>query len=230
MGFPLDAFCGVITSGEVTHAALTARASPFWAARHRCVHFTWADRGAISLEGLGVEVVQDPDDADFVLAHGTEALGVGVDGVGAHRQPLPMLKAVLQACAARNLPLVVANPDVVTVHGTELRTMPGTLARWYAEFGGEVHTMGKPAGVMYDGALALLGGVERHRVLAVGDSLEHDIAGACGAGIDSVLVAGGIHAAQLLPEGTIEVNGARLAQLCDEYGAAPRYVMPFIEC
>lgn len=33
---------------------------------------------------------------------------------------------------------ITLHADVVTVHGTELRTMPGTLARWYQEMGGEV--------------------------------------------------------------------------------------------
>ena len=40
----------------------------------------------------------------------------------------------------------------------------------------------------------LLGIADRSRILAVGDSLRTDIAGAAGAGIDSVLIAGGIHA------------------------------------
>ena len=42
--------------------------------------------------------------------------------------------------------------------------------------------------------LQLLGTADPARVLAVGDSLRTDIAGAAGAGIDSLLIAGGIHA------------------------------------
>ena len=38
------------------------------------MHITWGARGAISLEGLGLEVVQDAGSADFLLAHGMEAL------------------------------------------------------------------------------------------------------------------------------------------------------------
>lgn len=151
MGFPVDAFVGVITSGEVTHNALINRKTPFWQERKKCIHFTWAARGAISLEGLGIEVTQDPLEADFILAHGTEALGIEVSGNGALPVPLERMKDVLAACAAqrstRNIPMVVANPDIVTVHGTELRTMPGTLARYYEEMGGEVQLMGKPAPV-----------------------------------------------------------------------------------
>ena len=151
MGFPVDAFSGVITSGEVTHDALLNRRTPFWQQRQKCIHFTWAARGAISLEGLGIEVTQNITESDFILAHGTEALGTQADGEDAVPVPLEKMKEVLAACAAqrstRSIPMVVANPDIVTVHGTELRTMPGTLARWYAEMGGEVQLMGKPAPV-----------------------------------------------------------------------------------
>jgi ribonucleotide monophosphatase NagD (HAD superfamily) len=56
--------------------------------------------------------------------------------------------------------------------------MPGTLAKWYKDMGGgSVHLMGKPSSIIYEEAIGRLGGVERKRVLAVGDSMEHDIAG-----------------------------------------------------
>jgi ribonucleotide monophosphatase NagD (HAD superfamily) len=83
----------------------------------------------------------------------------------------------------------VANPDVVTVDTTKLVPMPGQCGVWYAEYGGPpAILMGKPATVIYEAAKKLCGG----RTLAVGDSLAHDIAGACGAGIDSLFVANGL--------------------------------------
>lgn len=116
--------------------------------------------------------------------------------------------------------MVVANPDIVTVHGAELRTMPGTLARWYAEAGGQVHLMGKPAPIIYEVALRMLG-LAPEEVVAIGDSLEHDIAGAAAAGVQSVFVSGGIHAADLQGQGS-----DALEQLCRRYGARPSYVLP----
>ena len=60
--------------------------------------------------------------ADFILAHGTEAVGTSVDGSGAAPCGLEGMRELLDACAARGgVPMVVANPDVVTVAGTELR-------------------------------------------------------------------------------------------------------------
>ena len=81
----------------------------------------------------------DPLHAQFILAHGTEALGAG-DGQPAQARSVESLLAALRECAARSPPppMVVANPDVVTVHGAELRTMPGTLAAAYERMGGQV--------------------------------------------------------------------------------------------
>ncbi len=232
MGFPEKAFAGAITSGEVTHELLAARPDAFWAARRTALHLTWGARGAISLDGLGLELTADPLACDFILAHGVEAVG-GAGGADAVATPLPELRALLEAAARspRRPPLVCANPDLVTVAGAggALRTMPGKLAKWYAAAGGEVHLMGKPAPVIYARALAMLG-LPPGAVVAVGDSLEHDVAGAAAAGVDSVLVAGGIHAKELLPRGggaeaEEEVDAAALARLCAEAGAAPTFVM-----
>jgi hypothetical protein len=61
--------------------------------------------------------VTDPAAADFILAHGTEA--VGVPGGGTQDSSLAQLRALLEACAAvaaqrgRELPMIVANPDLV---------------------------------------------------------------------------------------------------------------------
>lgn len=77
-----------------------------------------------------------------------------------------------------------------------MRRMPGSLARVYAEAGGPVWLAGKPAPVIYEAALRELG-LPAHDVVAIGDSAEHDIAGAQRAGVASLFVAGGIHAGEL---------------------------------
>jgi len=247
MGFPIDAFCGVITSGEVTHDAFKTRQTQFWQSRKKCIHITWGARGAISLENLGIDVTLDPDEADCIIAHGTEALGTEATGTEAIPTSLEEIKTILTACAKRkvnqndelsSIPMIVANPDVVTVQGTELRTMPGTLAKWYRELGGEVHLMGKPASVIYEGALQMLD-LPADKVLAIGDSLEHDIAGAMGVGVDSLFVGGGIHAVELnvVQQGKTKRNNgsdvespgddAVLSELCRRFGAHPQFYIDY---
>ena len=84
-------------------------------------------------------MTQDPLKADFILAHGTEALG-SPEGAPPLEQSLEQLQGLLSQCAQRPSPppMVVANPDRVTVAGSGLRVMPGTLAKHYASMGGEV--------------------------------------------------------------------------------------------
>jgi ribonucleotide monophosphatase NagD (HAD superfamily) len=159
----------------------------------------------------------------------------------------------------------------VTVDGSEgLAIMPGTLAKWYSEMSnngssrqqdisgqsqdwGLVHLMGKPDPVIYQAAMARLGGLDPSRVLAIGDSLEHDVAGAQAAGIDTLFIMGGIHAEDLqlrkTPTGldgqcqdmTVSTSGmisghksefdfsdTRLQSLCRELFVTPTFVMPFL--
>ena len=56
---------------------------------------------------------------------------------------------------------------------------------------------GKPHPAAFEAALASLG-VPPSRVLHVGDSLLHDVAGAHAAGVDSLFVAGGIREERIL--------------------------------
>ena len=72
------------------------------------------------------------------------------------------------------------------------------LAEAYAAIGGPVLTAGKPHLPVYDMTfkeIARLRGAEvpRSRILAIGDGLRTDIAGAAAAGLRSVLIASGIH-------------------------------------
>src|SRR5262249_51950936 len=112
---------------------------------------------------------------------------------------------------ARGLPMVCANPDLVVMHQGRLALCAGALAQWYEERGGRVRWHGKPFGSVYDTCLGLLGVADRSRVLAVGDSLRTDIAGAAGAGLDSVFVAGGIHADEFGAAGAEPLDLERIA-------------------
>ena len=58
-------------------------------------------------------MTDSPGEADFILAHGTEAMGQP-GGAPAADRSLEEMRAVMQACAARGLPMIVANPDLVS--------------------------------------------------------------------------------------------------------------------
>lgn len=70
--------------------------------------------------------MENVEEAEFILAHGTEALG---DANGnARSMNLEGLEKILELCAAKRIPMVVANPDYVTVEARDLRVMPGEFA------------------------------------------------------------------------------------------------------
>ncbi|RUW79286.1 TIGR01459 family HAD-type hydrolase, partial [Mesorhizobium sp. M8A.F.Ca.ET.059.01.1.1] len=79
--------------------------------------------------------------------------------------------------------------------------------------GGGVTRIGKPYPAIFDAALALAGEPDRHSVVCVGDSVEHDIAGGNGVGIATALVLGGILA-----------GAPDLAAVFGEHKAWPDYI------
>jgi HAD superfamily hydrolase (TIGR01459 family) len=200
LGFDASHFAGAVTSGETTHEALrTPRREPwFKALGRRCMNVNWADRGAAPLDAClyGIELVQSVAEADFILAHGMEALS----GATPKRVSLDDLQSLLREAATRGLPLIIANPDVVTVDTTHLVPMPGQLGVWYSQMAGhgDIVLMGKPDKRIYEAA-SLLVGPNPGRILAVGDSLAHDIKGASAAGIDSLFIVNGIHEEEFTP-------------------------------
>lgn len=178
----------ILTSGEATWLALRDRTDPWFATLGvRVYHIGPArDRGVI--EGVGLTLAAAPEDADFVLNTGPDDER---DTAG-----LEAFTPDLDRCLQAGLKMVCANPDLEIVRGGARILCAGALAAWYQAQGGEVRSIGKPDSAIYTQALAILD-VPRHRVLAIGDSLRTDIAGAAGAGLDSLWVLGGIHAAEL---------------------------------
>jgi HAD superfamily hydrolase (TIGR01459 family) len=194
IGIPRALYHELMTSGEEAWQHLARRDDPFYAALGRnCLHIH-SPRDEGMLDGLGLRRVEDPGEADFILNTGPWGWEETVEAYE------PMLRAAL----ARDLPMVCANPDLVVVHGERPVICAGALAQRYEEWGGRVRWHGKPFPSVYETCFRLLGLANRGRVLAVGDSLRTDIAGANRAGIDSLLIAGGIHAEEFgLAEGEI---------------------------
>ena len=93
----------------------------------------------------------------------------------------------------RHIPMMCINPDkVVMYHGREVGC-PGITAEYYEEMGGEVWYHGKPYPKIYERCFVLLQCKDRSKILALGDGLHTDIQGANRQGIDSALLATGIH-------------------------------------
>lgn len=96
----------------------------------------------------------------------------------------------LEEALANKLEIYCPNPDKVVWYGPNLRYTGGYFAAKYEEMGGKVHYFGKPHREIYDHIIA---NHNMENILAIGDSLETDIAGANSCGIDSTLLLCGVH-------------------------------------
>ncbi|XP_044499123.1 uncharacterized protein LOC123220638 isoform X2 [Mangifera indica] len=146
------------------------------------------------LHGLGLQVVENVEGADFIRAMVLKHWGFPFGE--AHLASLEDFKKILELCAAKKIPMIVANPDYVIVEPRAQRVMPGTLASKYEKPGGELTWMDKLDKIIYKSVMNMVG-VAASNSIAVGDSLHHDIKGANAAGIQSVFTIGGIHANEL---------------------------------
>ncbi len=134
-------------------------------------------------------------------------------------------RAMLLRARERKLTLVCANPDIVVERGDRLIYCAGAVAELYRELGGEVIFYGKPYRPIYERAMALaaerLGhATDLKRVLAIGDSVRTDLAGAHGFGIDCLFVTRGIHSEDF--EGLDQLDPASVKDL---FGHPPRALM-----
>ncbi|WP_353858655.1 TIGR01459 family HAD-type hydrolase [Azospirillum formosense] len=216
MGIGRERYHHVMTSGEAAYDALRDRDDPWHAALGRRLYHIGPDRDMDVYEGLDYTLVASPDEADFVVNTGIVDFG----------EALSVYEPALQACRRRNLPMVCANPDLIVMVGEEMVICAGTLALRYEELGGDVFWHGKPHAPVYDRCLSLMGIEDKRRILAVGDSLRTDVAGANAAGIDVALVTFGIHREELGGAWGDAVDPAKLAAAAAASGHQPTYALP----
>ena len=191
IGVPEALYHGVMSSGEEAWLHLQRRDDPFYAALgRRCLHIG-SDRDLEIREGLDLAFADEPETADFILNTGPAGWEDTIEDYA----------TVLRRACHRDVPMVCANPDLVVIHNGKPALCAGALAEHYEEIGGQVRWHGKPHPSVYGSCIELLGIGDRRRLLAIGDSLRTDIVGAFNAGIDSLLIAGGVHAAKFSADG-----------------------------
>lgn len=178
MGMPETLTDYIVTSGGLARDAVRDR---FEGAK---LYHLGPDGDRNTVEGLKVEEVSDPNDAEVILATGLEHRDVAM-----HRDRL------VGACE-KQVPLLCANPDRVVHVGDKLFICAGTLADFYQDMGGPVEWFGKPTPESLQTCVVERGldtATPGDRILMVGDSLQTDVAGANAAGFGSLFIAGGIH-------------------------------------
>lgn len=215
IGVPRDVYHEVLSSGEAAHLALRDRTDPWHRALGETCYLLGPPKDDSVLEGLRIGRAGALAAADFILNIGTFKRG---DMVADY-------DTLLREGVRRVLPMICCNPDLEVLRGAVRELCAGALARRYEALGGDVFWHGKPYPAIYAMSLDRLGLDDPGRILAVGDSLRTDVAGAAAAGIDSVLVTSGLHAEAL---GVVPFNDpdpARLGALCADAGYYPTAAM-----
>jgi HAD superfamily hydrolase (TIGR01459 family) len=212
---PRDAYDDIVTSGDVTMGLIVARgAAP--------VHHIGPPRDLSLFEAPARPSAAAPpplvalDLADYVLCTGL---------FDDEREVPSDYDAAFATMLARKLPLICANPDIVVQRGDDLIYCAGALAQRFEEMGGQAIYAGKPHPPIYAQALRLAASLRGRsapdaRILAIGDAMRTDVAGAAQQGIDILFVTAGIHGEELHGDGPMAA--AALEQFAARHGLWPK--------
>lgn len=202
-GFAPDAFETVMTSGEalwsdIADGTLPGLTSLYPITADPTDAATWA-------AGLDVTLTGDITAADAILLMG---LPDGAD----HSSARTLI------AAHPDLPILCSNPDRASPRGDGGTVIsPGALAHEAADAGHDVRFYGKPHRPIFDAVARQMQLTDPARILMIGDSPEHDIAGAHAAGWQSLFIAGGLHRDHAGPLDTLFADHP-----------APTYTLPIL--
>jgi HAD superfamily hydrolase (TIGR01459 family) len=208
LGIKPGLYKSVVTAGEVTWQGLKEKKEPpFKGLGDHCYFISRPDDKSL-LKELDLTLVNDVEQSQFILVTSFDSVHKKIED----------LDPVFKKAAAKRIPMICANPDVVTVYGHERAVGPGAVANRYHELGGAVHYIGKPHKTIFRYCLGLFDGVIPSRILVIGDSIQHDIAGAAAVDLDTAFVTSGIHASQFKSDASPEQKRKAMEQLALSYG------------
>lgn len=189
IGLPADGYQWIYTAGDATRRWLGSQAQnwPF-----KNYFYVGPNETKNLLHDLDFNLVKDVSEADFLLANGYPS----------ETHSKMNLSQVLPFAVSKKLPLLCTNPDKnIDVEG-QIFLCAGHLAHQYEELGGKVTYIGKPFPQIYRYALESFSNWVPERILAIGDSLETDIAGAQRMGFKSLWIS-----KQLSQQRTTTIHG-----------------------
>jgi len=210
VGVSRDTYDALVTSGDVARTEMMRRGG-------ERVFLLGPERDRPMLAGLDIELT-GPEEAQVVLCSGL------FDDETETPEDYVNLFARLYE---RALPMICANPDLMVERGDRLIHCAGALAKAYGEMGGEVIYTGKPHPPIYaiarERLAAIAGTISDSAILAIGDGVRTDIAGAQSEGLDSVFVASGLHIDDIDASDTLD--GAAIAHLFADSAKKPLAAM-----
>lgn len=211
IGVPETAYDAIVSSGDVTRKLIEKGPRR---------GFLIGQSQDLSLfAGLDIELVP-AEDAEVIICTGL---------FNDEEEQPEDYRGLLEGLSQRDLPMIVANPDLIVERGHKLVPCAGALAAIYADMGGETRYAGKPHSPIYEAALAkaqeIRGAeIDRSRIIAVGDGMPTDVRGALSFGLDLLYVSGGIHAGEYTQNGMTDET--MLNAYLQREAAEPKWWMP----
>lgn len=204
IGVPRATWDRIVSSGDVARALIANYAG-------RSVYHLGPQRDLGIFEGLGVTLGDESSAAAIVCT------GLFDD----ERETAEDYAGRLSGPAGRQVPMICANPDLTVERDGRIIPCAGAVAAVYERLGGQVAYAGKPYAPIYETALELAGDVlgsvpDKSKILAIGDGVRTDIAGAATAGVKAVFIASGVHV-----EAGADLNDTTLGGLFADAARAP---------
>jgi HAD superfamily hydrolase (TIGR01459 family) len=206
LGFADCGFNAVVSSGDVALQSVKngALGPRFAKGAEICVIGRHGDSYAFSSGDF--TLVARPQDAAFLVFAGSDA----------PRTSLDSYRSMLTAAAQDGVPGLCINPDLTMIRDGALVAAPGTIARLYQSLGGTAEHIGKPHRAIFEHAITTAAKSPGARAVMVGDSPEHDVAGAGAVGLATLLVRTGIHR---------DRSDQQLLRFCEECNGVPDFLM-----
>lgn len=182
LGFPRALFRSVVTSGELAYRRIEDDLARGRLKPGVAVAVISRDNDISMIDGLPVRPVGTDDEPDLLIIAATEP----------EHRTLESYLEDLAPLARAEVPALCINPDRHIYANGGAAFGPGVVAERYRTLGGSVAMLGKPGREMFLAGLNALGDIAPQRCLMIGDSPEHDIAGAKAAGCQTLLISSGV--------------------------------------
>jgi len=192
----------MVTSGEVAFTYLkkniinSSISSCFLVSR---------DGDTSAIDELDLSLVENPDAADLIMISASEG----------DRYNENHYRELLEKAALNKTLCICTNPDKQMLTKSGIKFGAGRIAEIYQELGGEILWIGKPHQAIYDHILDAYKHIAKNRILCIGDSIEHDIAGGKSVGLRTLLVRTGISA---------NFNNDELTRQFEVYNVEPDFI------
>lgn len=137
---------------------------------------------------------------------------------------------ILKEGAARKLPMICSNPDLISMIAGQITICPGSLAEQYQKLGGDVVYCGKPYPEVYETTRQKLAEIPSSRIACIGDTLYTDMQGAKNAQLDGIwIVEEGVHSLEIAGANAKTNMQDLVTKVTNKYKIYPKYAMPYFQ-